>query len=68
MNNRKNLENDITRIINRIDSEQAEDYDGTYVEELRHIKDEKFDILKQIDDEICDLRKLLDAYRKGIIK
>ena len=23
---------------------------------------------KQIDDEICDLRKLLDAYRKGIIK
>lgn len=23
---------------------------------------------KQIEDEICDLRKLLDAYRKGIIK
>lgn len=60
------LENDITRIINRIDSEQAEDYDGTYVEELRHIKDEKFDILKQIDDEINDLSLQLTKTNKKI--
>ena len=51
------LENDLTRIIKRMDNEKSEDYDGVYVEDLRHIKNEKEDILKQIDDEIAELEK-----------
>lgn len=51
------LENDLTRIIKRMDNEKSEDYDGVQVEDLRHIKEEKEDALKQIDDEISELEK-----------
>lgn len=62
------LENDLTRIIKRIDSEKSEDYDGVYVEELRHTKEEKELILKQIDDEIYELESKLSSINKKIDK
>lgn len=62
------LENDITRIIKKMDIEQTEGYNGSYIEELRRIKDEKSDILKQIDDEINELEKLLSRINKKIDK
>lgn len=62
------LENDITRIIKRIDAEHTESYNGTYIEELRHVKDEKADALKQIDDDIIELEKRLSRVNKKIDK
>lgn len=62
------LENDITRIIKRISDEASDGYDSTYVEELRRIKDEKGDILKQIDDEINELEIKLGRINKKIDK
>ena len=60
------LENDITRIIKKIDTEQTDSYNGSYIEELRRIKDEKADFLKQIDDEIIELEKQLSRTNKKI--
>ncbi len=62
------LENDITRIIKKMDSEQTDSYNESYIEELRRIKDEKADILKQIDDEIVELEKHLTRINKKIDK
>ena len=62
------LENDITRIIKKMDNEQTDSYNGSYIEELRRIKDEKADILKQIDDEIAELEKQLSRTNKKIDK
>lgn len=62
------LENDITRIIKRIDAEHTESYNGAYIEELRHVKDEKADALKQIDDDIIELEKSLSRVNKKIDK
>ncbi len=62
------LENDITRIIKRMDAEQTDSYNGAYIEELRRIKDEKTDLLKQIDDEIIELEKRLNRINKKIDK
>ena len=62
------LENDITRIIKRMDAEQTEEYNGAYIEELRQVKDEKADILKQIDDELIELEKNLSRVNKKIDK
>ncbi|MBQ8012215.1 MAG: DNA sulfur modification protein DndD [Oscillospiraceae bacterium] len=62
------LENDITRIIKRMDAEQTDGYNGAYIEELRRIKDEKTDLLKQIDDEIIELEKRLNRINKKIDK
>lgn len=62
------LENDLTRIIKRMDNEKNPDYDGIYVEELRHIKEEKEEALKQIDDEIIELEKQLSQTNKKIDK
>ena len=62
------LENDITRIIKKMDTEQTDSYNGSYIEELRRIKDEKADILKQIDDDIVELEKKLSRTNKKIDK
>ena len=62
------LENDLTRIIKRMDNEKSEDYDGVQVEDLRHIKEEKEDTLKQIDDEISELEKQLSRVNKKLDK
>lgn len=62
------LENDITRIIKKMDTEQTDSYNGSYIEELRRIKDEKADILKQIDDNIVELEKKLSRTNKKIDK
>lgn len=62
------LENDITRIIKKMDTEQTDSYNGSYIEELRRIKDEKADMLKQIDDEIVELEKQLSRINKKIDK
>lgn len=62
------LENDITRIIKRLDTEQTDSYNGSYIEELRRIKDEKADVLKQIDDDIIELEKRLSRVNKKIDK
>lgn len=62
------LENDLTRIIKRMDNEKSEDYDGVQVEDLRHIKEEKEDALKQIDDEISELEKQLSRINKKLDK
>lgn len=62
------LENDITRIIKRIDSEQNDIYNSSYIEELRKIKDEKADILRQIDEDIVEFEKRLSAVNKKIDK
>ncbi len=62
------LENDLTRIIKRMDTEQTDSYNGSYIEELRRIKDEKADILKQIDDDIVELEKRLSRVNKKIDK
>ena len=62
------LENDITRIIKRMDAEQTEGYNSTYIEELRQVKDEKEYALKQIDDEIIELEKRLSRVNKKIDK
>ena len=62
------LENDLTRIIKRMDNEKSEDYDGVQVEDLRHIKEEKEDALKQIDDEIAELEKQLSRVNKKLDK
>ncbi|MDE5757907.1 MAG: DNA sulfur modification protein DndD [Allobaculum sp.] len=62
------LENDITRIIKRMDAEQTEGYNSTYIEELRQVKDEKAYALKQIDDEIIELEKCLSRVNKKIDK
>ena len=62
------LENDITRIIKKMDTEQTDSYNGSYIEELRRIKDEKADILKQIDDDIVELEKKLSRINKKIDK
>ena len=62
------LENDITRIIKRLDVDESEDYNSAYVEELRRIKDEKTAILRLIDDEILELEKRLNRINKRIDK
>ena len=62
------LENDLTRIIKRMDNEKSEDYDGVQVEDLRHIKEEKEDALKRIDDEISELEKQLSRVNKKLDK
>lgn len=62
------LENDITRIIKKMDTEQTDSYNGSYIEELRRIKDEKADILKQIDDDIVELEKKHSRINKKIDK
>ncbi len=62
------LENDITRIIKRIDTEQTGSYNGSYIEELRRVKDEKADILKRIDDDIVELENRLSRVNKDIDK
>lgn len=62
------LENDITRIIKKMNDEQKEFYNGAYIEELRRIKDEKIDVLKQIDNEIIELEKRLSHINKKIDK
>ena len=62
------LENDLTRIIKRMDNEKSEDYDGVQVEDLRHIKEEKEDTLKRIDDEISELEKQLSRVNKKLDK
>lgn len=62
------LENDITRIIKKMDTEQTDSYNGSYIEELRRIKDEKSDILKQIDDDIVELEKKHSRINKKIDK
>lgn len=62
------LENDITRIIKKMDTEQTDGYNSSYIEELRRIKDEKADILKQIDDDIVELEKKLSRTNKKIDK
>lgn len=62
------LENDITRIIKKMDTEQTDSYNGSYIEKLRRIKDEKADILKQIDDDIVELEKKLSRTNKKIDK
>lgn len=62
------LENDITRIIKKMNAEQTEFYNGTYIEELRLVKDEKTYVLKQIDNEIIELEKRLSHINKKIDK
>lgn len=62
------LENDLTRIIKKLDNEKSEDYDGVNVEELRQIKEEKEAMLKQIDDEISTLDNKLVKIDKKIDK
>ncbi len=62
------LENDITRIIKKMNNEQTEFYNGAYIEELRRIKDEKTYILKQIDNEIIELEERLSNVNKKIDK
>lgn len=60
------LENDLTRIIKRMDNEKSEHFDSVQVENLRHIKKEKEDALKQIDDDIAELEKQLSRINKNI--
>ena len=62
------LESDITRIIKRMDSEHADDYDESRIEELRQVKDEKAESLRRIDDEIFELEKRLSRINKKIDK
>lgn len=62
------LENDLTRIIKRLDNEKNEDFDGVNVEELRQIKEEKEAVLKQIDDDITELENQLSKINKKIDK
>lgn len=62
------LENDLTRIIRKLNNENTEDYDGVNVEELRQIRDEKEITLKQIDDEISELESRLVKLNKKIDK
>ena len=62
------LENDLTRIIRKLNNENTEDYDGVNVEELRQIRDEKETVLKQIDDEISELEHRLVKSNKRIDK
>lgn len=62
------LENDLTRIIKKINNEHLEDYVGVNVEELRQIKEEKEAVLKQIDDEISELEVKLIKLNKKIDK
>ena len=62
------LENDLTRIIKRMDNEKSEDYDCVHVEDLRHIKEEKEDALKHIDDEISKIEKKLSRVNKKLDK
>lgn len=62
------LENDIMRIIKRMNTEQVDSYNRSYIEELRRIKDEKADVLKQIDDDIIELEKRLGRVNKKIDK
>ena len=51
-----------------MDTEQTDSYNGSYIEELRRIKDEKADILKQIDDDIVELEKKHSRINKKIDK
>lgn len=62
------LENDLTRIIKKLDNENSEDFDGVNVEEFRQIKEEKETALKQIDDDIIDLDNQLAKINKKIDK
>lgn len=60
------LDNDLTRIIKKLDNETQEEYDGVNVEELCHIRDEKESALKEIDEEISELQKQLSIVIKKI--
>lgn len=62
------LENDLTRIIRKLNNENTEDYDGVNVEDLRQIRDEKETALRQIDDEILEIESKLLKLNKKIDK
>ena len=62
------LENDLGRIIKRLENEKPEDFSGINLDELRDIKEKKEKALKQIDEDInllqLDLAKTLKKIEK----
>lgn len=49
------LQNDLTRVIKKLENEQVEEYSATKIDELRALKDDKEDKLKTITNEIESL-------------
>lgn len=49
------LQNDLTRVIKRLENEQVGEYSATRIDELRAVRDDKSDKLKAIDEEIMSL-------------
>lgn len=49
------LQNDLTRVIKKLENEQVDEYSATKIDELRALKDDKGDKLIAIDNEIKEL-------------
>ncbi len=60
------LENDLRRIVKRLENEKPEDYSGINLDELREVKEEKETALRQVDEEINSLQLELTKTLKKI--